>query len=345
MYLSDKCLWCSSSWEQPVSCGAAAVLLFTVIQANTLTVMCRGCDPACGCQTEVLEDFERLRGGKLCRKHTALSQIPPSLWPPPCSCLSVQRVGLWASCCSIMTGAEKVFCVCVQEMSNEKKPLCILASLLQFLHVSLTAVYQTGVSSSNPRQSHRVHPVHEAEKSHAPAGYRRPEEAERPAGAARYLSTARYHDVLQVGDTWHDIYSHLHLCQCTKGSEDAIRFSLQIVFVSFDLLQPARAEWKKGGRGNTCLFCWMLYLDKGACFPNLKIKCLWPCSHRQITKQSLASSPKFDLFLHSWVSFECFLSWDLFIMSNMFSKSRTKLLLKRTVKLNTCCFNKSWCLS
>lgn len=56
-----------------------------------------------------------------------------------------------------------------------------------FLHVSLTAVCQTGVSSSNPRQSHRVHPVHETKKSHTPAGHRRPEEAERTAGAARYV--------------------------------------------------------------------------------------------------------------------------------------------------------------
>lgn len=69
-----------------------------------------------------------------------------------------------------------------------------LASLLQFLHVSLTAVYQTGVSSSDPRQSHRVHPVHEAKKPHTPAGHRRPEEAERAAGAARYVKWSRCQD-------------------------------------------------------------------------------------------------------------------------------------------------------
>lgn len=59
-----------------------------------------------------------------------------------------------------------------------------------FLHVSLTAICQTGVSSSDPRQSHRVHPVHETKKSHTPAGHRRPEEAERTAGAARYAATS-----------------------------------------------------------------------------------------------------------------------------------------------------------
>lgn len=59
-----------------------------------------------------------------------------------------------------------------------------------FLHVSLTAICQTGVSSSDSRQSHRVHPVHETKKSHTPAGHRRPEEAERTAGAARYAATS-----------------------------------------------------------------------------------------------------------------------------------------------------------
>lgn len=39
--------------------------LFPVIWTNTLTVMCQGCDLACGYQSEVLEDFERLRGSTL----------------------------------------------------------------------------------------------------------------------------------------------------------------------------------------------------------------------------------------------------------------------------------------
>jgi len=43
----------------------------------------------------------------------------------------------------------------------------------------------TGIPGPNPGQSHRVHPVHAPEKPHAPAGHRRPQEAERPPGAAR----------------------------------------------------------------------------------------------------------------------------------------------------------------
>lgn len=60
-----------------------------------------------------------------------------------------------------------------------------LHSVRQILvfHLLLTAIYQTGIPSSNPRQSHRIHPVHATEKPHTPAGHRRPEEAERPAGA------------------------------------------------------------------------------------------------------------------------------------------------------------------
>lgn len=73
---------------------------------------------------------------------------------------------------------------------KERKFSVYYESLLRSLRVSLTAVCQTGVSSSNPRQSHRVHPVHEAEKSHAPAGHRRPEEAECTAGAARYSTSS-----------------------------------------------------------------------------------------------------------------------------------------------------------
>ncbi len=177
--------------------GAAAVLLFTVIQANTVTVMCQGCDPACGCQTEVLEDFERLRGGKLCRNTQRCPRFPRS---PPAV------VWIHSVSASVASGQEQNFlCVCKK---CQWKELCILASLLQFLHVSLTAVYQTGVSSSNPRQSHRVHPVHEAKKPHTPAGYRRPEEAECIAGAARYVSM--FHSTCcSVGwDTLHDSYMH-----------------------------------------------------------------------------------------------------------------------------------------
>lgn len=65
-----------------------------------------------------------------------------------------------------------------------------LHSLRQILvfHLLLTAIYQTGIPSSNPRQSHRVHPVHATEKPHTPAGHRRPEEAECPAGTTRWVS-------------------------------------------------------------------------------------------------------------------------------------------------------------
>lgn len=62
---------------------------------------------------------------------------------------------------------------------------CYLHSLRQILvfHLLLTAIYQTGIPSPNPRQSHRVHSVHATKKPHTPAGHRRPEEAERSAGA------------------------------------------------------------------------------------------------------------------------------------------------------------------
>lgn len=55
-----------------------------------------------------------------------------------------------------------------------------------FLNVS-----RTGLSSADLRQSYRVHPVYEAKKPHAPAGYRRPEAAKRTAGAARYFRSTR----------------------------------------------------------------------------------------------------------------------------------------------------------
>jgi len=66
----------------------------------------------------------------------------------------------------------------------------ILHSLRQILvfHLLLTAIYQTGIPSSNPRQSHRVHPVHATKKPHTPTGHWRSEEAERPAGATRWVS-------------------------------------------------------------------------------------------------------------------------------------------------------------
>lgn len=62
-------------------CGAAGqlvVLFFAVIQASTLTVMSQGYDLACGCQTEVLEDFQRLRGGKLRRNTQRCLRFPCS---------------------------------------------------------------------------------------------------------------------------------------------------------------------------------------------------------------------------------------------------------------------------
>lgn len=100
-----------------------------------------------------------------------------------------------------------------------------LASLPQPLHVSLTAVYQTGVSSSDPRQSHRVHPVHETKKPHTPAGYRRPEEAERSAGTARYFPTAslsqcfagRGHSTADLGPF---CYKNLNLDSATSVQTD-----------------------------------------------------------------------------------------------------------------------------
>lgn len=46
---------------------------------------------------------------------------------------------------------------------------------------------QTGFSSTNPRQSHRVHPVHAAEEPYPPARHWRPEEAERAVGAAGWV--------------------------------------------------------------------------------------------------------------------------------------------------------------
>lgn len=46
---------------------------------------------------------------------------------------------------------------------------------------------QTGFSSTNPRQSHRVHPVHAAEEPYPPARHWRPEEAEHAVGAAGWV--------------------------------------------------------------------------------------------------------------------------------------------------------------
>lgn len=96
------------------------------------------------------------------------------------------------SCLSLSLEQEQKVCVIDVKKKTKQKEI-VLASLLQFLHVSLTAVYQTGVSSSDPRQSHRVYPVHEAKKPHTPAGHRRLEEAERTAGAARYRRLSLYH--------------------------------------------------------------------------------------------------------------------------------------------------------
>ncbi len=104
--------------------------------------------------------------------------------------------------------------------------------------MSLTAVYQTGVSSSNPRQSHRVHPVHEAKKPHAPAGHRRPEEAERTAGATRYFTLSRCQFVLHLGDTLHEIYADYATKYCFKNLISELRTSVLV----WDTLQNWHVE-------------------------------------------------------------------------------------------------------
>lgn len=48
----------------------------------------------------------------------------------------------------------------------------------------LTELCQTGFPSTDSRQSHRVHPIHEAKKPYPPAGHRWLKEAECTVGAA-----------------------------------------------------------------------------------------------------------------------------------------------------------------